>query len=108
MLYINKLRLAKILHHRCALYLLVLTVAVRRVDNSIDEHIESICAVGVDEMSWDDLNEANYKWPTVEEARAYRNKARATVDNIIQTMELKLPITWDSPWCACGKLWHTC
>jgi len=78
-LYINKCRLAKLLPR-------------------IDEKIESMCAVGVDEMSWDDLNEGHYDWPAVDAARDYRNKVRVAVDCLIQTMPLTLPITWESPW----------
>jgi len=28
--------------------------------------MESMLAIGVDEMSWDDLNEKHYDWPSVE------------------------------------------
>lgn len=55
-------------------------------------------AVGVDEMSWDDLNEAHYDWPPVNEVRAYREQVRALVSNLIETQPLSLPITWESPW----------
>src|SRR4051794_31697485 len=34
------------------------------IDARVNPRFESIFAVGVDEMSWDDLNEANYQWPT--------------------------------------------
>lgn len=64
----------------------------------IDPKLESICAVGVDEMSWDDLNEANYDWPRVAEVREYRNKVRATIDKLITELPLSLPISWDSSW----------
>ena len=30
----------------------------------IDPVLESTCAVGVDEMSWDDLNSKHYDWPS--------------------------------------------
>ena len=39
-------------------------------------------AVGVDEMSWDDLNEANYDWPTVAEVKDYRKAVRAMVNDV--------------------------
>ena len=35
---------------------------------------ESLFAVGVDEMSWDDLFEDNYDWPVWREAEAVRGK----------------------------------
>ncbi|MDP0496291.1 MAG: 5-histidylcysteine sulfoxide synthase [Verrucomicrobiota bacterium JB024] len=77
--FINKLVLGKILDHR------------------LDPRLESLCAVGVDEMSWDDLNEAHYEWPTPEEVKAYRDKARAAIDGLISSLPLSLPIGWDSP-----------
>lgn len=48
-------------------------------------------------MSWDDLNTGNYAWPTVAQVRAYRDMARLTVDDLISSLPLQLPITWDSP-----------
>jgi len=76
--YINKLILGKFINKR------------------LDKRIEAICAVGVDEMSWDDLNSAHYDWPTVNELRAYRLKVANTVEQLIDTMELTLPIQQDS------------
>ncbi|HEY9193190.1 MAG TPA: DinB family protein, partial [Methyloversatilis sp.] len=64
----------------------------------IDPRLESMFAVGVDEMSWDDLNEAHYDWPTVAEVRAYRNAVRQTVDRVIHEAPLDTPIGWDNPW----------
>ena len=78
--YVNKLVLAKVIEER------------------IDPALESIFAVGVDEMSWDDLNEEHYDWPSVEKTRRYRESVRKMVDGLISTLPLELPITWDSPW----------
>lgn len=77
--YVNKLVLAKLL------------------DKRINPSYESMFAIGVDEMSWDDLNKANYDWPAVEDVRAYRRTVRDLVDNLISTLPLTLPITWESP-----------
>ncbi|WP_426359821.1 5-histidylcysteine sulfoxide synthase [Pseudocolwellia sp. HL-MZ19] len=76
--FINKLILGKYLHQR------------------LDQRIESVCAVGVDEMSWDDLNTENYNWPTVTEVNEYRDSVYSLMLNLIDTMELTLPITQDS------------
>ena len=57
-------------------------------------------AVGVDEMSWDDLNDAHYDWPRVAEVKAYRDQVREFVDGIIRRLPLKLPIDWDNPFWA--------
>ena len=78
--FINKLKLAKI------------------IDTRIDPKLESIFAVGVDEMSWDDLNEQHYDWPTLLETQQYRDRVYALVTELIETLPLELPITWESPW----------
>jgi len=44
---VNKLMLARILTER------------------VNPHFESLFAIGVDEMSWDDINKNNYQWPSV-------------------------------------------
>ncbi len=66
----------------------------------IDPQLESIFAVGVDEMSWDDLDDANYDWPSVEAVWAYRRQVREVVDRVIRDTPLQLPIGWDSPFWA--------
>lgn len=66
----------------------------------INPKLESMFAVGVDEMSWDDLDTTHYDWPTVEEVMAYRRTMRTKVDQLITAMPLKLPVSWDSPWWA--------
>jgi putative 4-mercaptohistidine N1-methyltranferase len=63
----------------------------------VDSQIESTCAIGVDEMSWDDLNPAHYKWPTIERLREYRAAVRELVDKVIRTAPITLPINWESP-----------
>ena len=44
------------------------------IQNRINPKFESMFAVGVDEMSWDDLNEANYDWPPAAEVFEYRDR----------------------------------
>jgi 5-histidylcysteine sulfoxide synthase/putative 4-mercaptohistidine N1-methyltranferase len=77
--FINKLVLAKFISER------------------VNPRFESIFAIGVDEMSWDDLDEKNYDWPTVGEVRTYRNQVRAVIENVIDDLPLDLPVTWDDP-----------
>ncbi|WP_353662029.1 5-histidylcysteine sulfoxide synthase [Hydrogenimonas sp. SS33] len=74
-------------------------VLAKRMER-IDPKLESIFAVGVDEMSWDDLNDAHYDWPGVEATRRYRDAVREAVDGLISRLPLELPIGWDSPWWA--------
>lgn len=77
--YINKLNVAKL------------------IDQRVDPRLESILAIGVDEMSWDDLNEDHYEWPSPAQVKEHRDKTREIVDNFIRTCEFSLPINWDSP-----------
>jgi 5-histidylcysteine sulfoxide synthase/putative 4-mercaptohistidine N1-methyltranferase len=78
--FVNKLVLAKLLPER------------------IDPHMESVFAVGVDEMSWDDLSEESYDWPSVSEVKEYRAKVRARVLQLIDSLALSLPINWENTW----------
>lgn len=68
------------------------------ITERINPKLESTFAVGVDEMSWDDLDTTNYEWPTVEEVRNYRKTVRHMVDKLISDTPLTLPITWESVW----------
>lgn len=72
-------------------------MAGRYIDARIDDRIEAMMAIGVDEMSWDDLDDSHYAWPTVQEVRDYRHKVKSLVTRFIQTMPLELPINWESP-----------
>ena len=70
------------------------------LDQRINPKFESMFSVGVDEMSWDDLSDANYDWPSVTAVREYRTKVRAAVNYIIQSAPLTLPIDWNHPFWA--------
>jgi 5-histidylcysteine sulfoxide synthase/putative 4-mercaptohistidine N1-methyltranferase len=72
-------------------------IAGRYISARIDPRLEAMMAVGVDEMSWDDLNTAHYDWPGVHEIRDYRAAMRTMVDQFIMSMPLELPIRQDSP-----------
>ncbi len=78
--FVNKLILSGLIEHR------------------INPAFESMFAVGVDEMSWDDLDEAHYNWPAVSEVKEYRNQVKALVNALIEKAPLSLPIDWDNPW----------
>lgn len=66
------------------------------IQKRIDPHLESICAVGVDEMSWDDLKPDNYQWPSVSAVREYRSKVKTLILQLIDETPFTLPITSDS------------
>jgi 5-histidylcysteine sulfoxide synthase/putative 4-mercaptohistidine N1-methyltranferase len=68
------------------------------VSERVNPVFESIFSVGVDEMSWDDLSDAHYVWPTVVEVKKYRTIVRELIDQIIRTAPLNLPIDWNHPW----------
>lgn len=77
--YVNKLKLGKL------------------IDQRINPMFESMFAIGVDEMSWDDLDSANYQWPSVKDVRDYREAVRECVNQVIDRIPLPLPITQDDP-----------
>ncbi|MDR2220769.1 MAG: 5-histidylcysteine sulfoxide synthase [Methylobacillus sp.] len=83
--------------HTATFFINKLTLA-GLVTKRINPAFESMFAIGVDEMSWDDLDETNYDWPTVAEVRAYRNEVRRVIDDLVATLPLELPIHWDHPW----------
>lgn len=72
---------------------LVLAKMVERINPAF----ESMFAIGVDEMSWDDLNDANYDWPSVDAVRVYRNQVRAAILDLIDGVDISFPINWQSP-----------
>ena len=77
--FINKLVLANIL------------------DKRVNKEFESIFAIGVDEMSWDDLDGNHYSWPSLEEVKAYRDTVKEIVCDLIDNIEFTLPVNWESP-----------
>ncbi len=72
-------------------------MAAGLIEDRVDEHIEAMMAIGVDEMSWDDLDATHYQWPTIAELRDYRGKVYRRVEKLIKEMPLTLPVGWDSP-----------
>lgn len=80
--------------HTAVFYINKLILA-QELSNRIDPQLESIFAIGVDEMAWDDLK--NIQFPTVEKTKEYRKKVKKCVIDYIQTVSFTLPITWESP-----------
>ena len=77
--YVNKLVLGQVIAKR------------------INPEFESMFAIGVDEMSWDDLEEGHYRWPEVDAVREYREAVRTLVDGLITSLPLTLPIREEDP-----------
>ncbi len=81
--------------HTAAFYVNKLVLA-GQLDRRIDPRLESLFAIGVDEMSWDDLNEEHYDWPAVDETRHYRRQVRMAVNALIDAAEFSVPVAQDS------------
>jgi len=77
--FVNKMALAKLITER------------------VNPEFESAFAIGVDEMSWDDLDDNNYNWPTVAAVYEYRNKVRSVILKVIDELPLTLPVSWTDP-----------
>lgn len=71
-------------------------IYMKIIKDRMNADFESIFAIGVDEMSWDDMENSSYIWPKVDEVREYRAKVKAIVNNLIDTLPLTLPITQES------------
>lgn len=80
--FVNKLVLGKFLRER------------------LNPSFENMFAIGVDEMSWDDLDMTHYDWPHYEEVAEYRNQVRSAVDDLISSQPITLPVAWESPFWA--------
>src|SRR5471030_3045852 len=72
-------------------------MAAGLVSQRIDDGIEAMLAIGVDEMSWDDLDNSHYSWPSVAALRDYRSKVRTFLVDFTENMPLELPLNWESP-----------
>ncbi len=68
------------------------------ISDRLNPYFESIFAVGVDEMSWDDMRVDIFKNISINELREYRKDVKELVNNLISSLSLTLPITQDSPW----------
>jgi len=72
--YMNKLRKAGILE-KCK------ELGMKFPEN---HHFEDVFAVGVDEMSWDDMEKNHMEWPRVHDVLAYRKEVYEFVRELIQ------------------------
>ncbi|KAG5490457.1 hypothetical protein JKF63_00577 [Porcisia hertigi] len=92
---IHKLRHPMIFYygHTACFYINKLCMAglVERINPTL----ENMCAIGVDEMSWDDLNEEHYSWPSVETVCEYRRQVRDRLDQLMSSgkFPLVMPLT---------------
>lgn len=82
--------------HTAVFFINKLNTAELRKDR-VDQKLEDMLAIGVDEMSWDDLDPTHYSWPNVAAVKAYRDKVRGIVDEFIRSCDFTLPITDKDP-----------
>ena len=66
-------------------------------DARVDPELEAMFAIGVDEMSWDDLDSTHYDWPTTQVVKQYRDKVKVRICAFIKSMQITLPITQQCP-----------
>ncbi len=85
--------------HTATFFINKLLIA-RLIKTRINPRFESMFAVGVDEMSWDDLDATHYDWPTRLAVKEYRDRVRDLVDGVIRRLPLTLPVTWEDPFWA--------
>jgi 5-histidylcysteine sulfoxide synthase len=83
------------LGHTACFYINKLVVA--GVTSRINPKFEEMFAIGVDEMSWDDLNEDHYEWPPVAEVFAYRQQVRDRMEELFRDdrLVLEAPLTFE-------------
>ena len=94
----NRLRHPLIFYYgHTATFFINKLLAANIIQDRVNNDFESIFAIGVDEMSWDDLEESNYNWPSFEQTKAYRHTVKQIVLDLIDTIEFELPINWESP-----------
>ena len=71
-------------------------INMKIIKERINPDFESIFAVGVDEMDWDDTKASRYEWPSEGAVKEYRDAVRTLVSDLIDTLEFSLPIRQDS------------
>eukprot|EP00743_Colponemidia_sp_Colp-15_P011766 GILK01013214.1.p1 GENE.GILK01013214.1~~GILK01013214.1.p1 ORF type:complete len:777 (-),score=39.28 GILK01013214.1:945-3200(-) len=94
---VHKLRHPLIFYYGHTACFFINKLVVAGLTERINPRFEEMFAIGVDEMSWDDLNEAHYNWPTVEEVTEYRRLVRDRIDSLIKggSFPLSLPLTFN-------------
>ncbi|MDH5465768.1 MAG: DinB family protein, partial [Thiovulaceae bacterium] len=70
-------------------------IIAKELEERINPMFESMFAIGVDEMSWDDMDSSHYEWPSVQATQNYRDEVKALVIDLIKSKPLVLPITWN-------------
>ena len=97
---VHKLRHPMLFYHGHTAAFYINKLSVAGLTTRINQTFEEMFAVGVDEMSWDDLNEGHYDWPHVAQVWQYRRLVRDRVEAMFQKWEKEggapLPLTFDN------------
>lgn len=64
------------------------------ISERVNPKFQSIFAVGVDQMDWDDLNDAHYDWPSVRDVTIYREIVKNIVLGVIN--KINPEVNWNS------------
>ena len=64
------------------------------IKERVNPEYEKILAVGVDEMDWDDLNQAHYDWPSVPQVREFRAQVKQVVLDVIDSSKTTKIDNW--------------
>lgn len=93
---VHKLRHPLIFYYGHTACFYINKLAVAGLTTRINPRFEEMFAIGVDEMSWDDLNENHYNWPTIQEVSEYRLAVRDRMDQLLTEgkFDLQLPLTF--------------
>ncbi len=75
-------------------------IASKIISERIDSHFEHLFAVGVDEMSWDNIQSDRYASIKIKEVYDYRSRVKDLVSSLIQTLPLPSHIDQSSKWWA--------
>ena len=99
----NRLRLPLIFYYCHTAVVLVNKLFIAGfLEERVNFEYETLFETGVDEMSWDDVDNFRMgnelKWPPLESIVEYRRKVRNLVIQTINNTPLELPITWGNPW----------
>lgn len=59
------------------------------VKERVNPQYETMFAIGVDQMDWDDLNECHYDWPSVKDTLKYRNQVKKVILDVIDATPME-------------------
>ena len=76
--YMNKLNAAKI------------------IDQRINAEFDSLFAIGVDEMEWDEIYTEAHIWPSLSQVREYRQAVKKIVNEVIDSLDHTVDYSFDS------------